>query len=239
MILITRPKEQSKEFTEKLLSRDLAVFQESLYNIKYKNINMICDQNFYYIFPSIHSVNCLVKNNQIKKFTNANIFVIGNKVKKKLLKLGCKKLLEVTDDSQLLIKVLKKNKYIDQKFIYLGSNIINEVFFKNLKEINIKIQRKIIYKTIPTISLSKSLISKISSGKINTAAFYSYLSVKNFLKLLIKHKINSRHLKNNFQIFCLSERIAEQFRIKNFKLISVAKKPQELELVNLIIKTVK
>ena len=82
MILITRPKEQSQDLMLELETKGFIVFQESLYKIKYDKIKINYDKNTYYIFPSINSVNSLVKNNEIKKFVGANILVIGTTVKK-------------------------------------------------------------------------------------------------------------------------------------------------------------
>ncbi len=61
MILITRPKAQSKNLQSKLRSNDYATFQESFYSFKYYQRKVSCHANEYYIFPSVNSVESLKK----------------------------------------------------------------------------------------------------------------------------------------------------------------------------------
>ena len=90
MILITRPKEQSKDLKLLLDARGYKTFLESLYNIRYYKNKVTYNKDIYYIFPSINSVQSLINSKQINKFREAKILAIGNKVKTALKKLGCK-----------------------------------------------------------------------------------------------------------------------------------------------------
>lgn len=234
MILITRPKEQSKDLTVLLNTIGHKVIIESLYKITYHKNKIIYDKNIYYIFPSIHSVNSLVKNKQIYQFKEAKILAVGNKVKQALKDSGCNNVLGFLD-SKILFKFLNKSKHKNSKFSYLCSNVINNEFFYkvNLSKINIK--KEIVYKTLPRLNLTKKLINLLKLNKIIGATFYSQLSAKTFLRLVSKYKI--LNLLRNIDIFCISERVATPFRKKKFNFIYISIKPDQVTLVNTIKKT--
>lgn len=229
MILITRPKEQSQDLILELETKGFIVFQESLYKIKYDKIKINYDKNTYYIFPSINSVNSLVKNNEIKKFIGANILVIGTTVKKALQNLGCKKILASTKDSSELIKVLHQSKFLNVKFIYLCSNIINTDFFNKVKKHKINIHKKIVYKTLPRLKLTNKLINSLKLGHITAALFYSKLAAETFLRLIIKQQLQKKT--KELEIFCLSERIAAPFKKKLFIYVNIATQPNQTAMI--------
>ena len=236
MILITRPKNQSRELIKEFNSRDIKIIQESLYSIRYYNKKISYDKNFYYIFPSIHSVRSLVKNKEIYKLRNAKILAIGQKVKEALIVAGCKKILITSEDSNSLIEILIKPKFVNSSFIYLSSNTVNELFFIKANRNNINIHQKILYQTLPRKSFSKKLIMNLKSKNIKGATFYSYLAAQTFIKLLSNHKI--RLTNKDMKIFCLSERIALSFSKKKFNQIYISPNPNQRALVGLIIKKI-
>ena len=155
MLLITRPKEQSKNLKSILNSKGYKTCLESLYKIKYLKKKIYYDKDNYYIFPSIHSVKSLIKSKQIKNFRDANILVIGYKVKQALIRAGCKKIKLTLNDSDKLIRKIDTTKFKNQKFVYLCSNIINKDFLKKINNYQISFQTKIIYKTIPVSKFQK------------------------------------------------------------------------------------
>ena len=232
MILITRPKAQSKGLKLLLLSKGYKTFQESFYSIKYYNSKIFYNKNYYYIFPSIHAVQSLVKSKQIYKFKDARIFVIGKKVKEALLKSGCNNILVTVKDSDSLIKVLQTSKYCEAKFFYISSNIINKDFFAKIKKYKIYIKKRIIYKTIPAKSFTKTLLISLSLNKIAGVTFYSRLSVDTFLNLLVKYKMLSNV--KTINMYCISKRVAKPLKQKNFKHIYIAEKPNQTALVSSI-----
>lgn len=236
MILTTRPKTQSRELIKEFNSSNIKIIQESLYSIRYYNKKISYDKNFYYIFSSIHSVQSLVKNKEIYKLRNAKILVIGQKVKEALTVAGCKKILITTEDSNSLIKVLNKPKFVNSNFIYLSSNMVNEFFFIKANKNKIDIHRKILYQTLPRKKFTKKLIMNLKSKSVKGATFYSYLAAQTFIKLLSNHKI--RLAKKNIKIFCLSERIALPFSKKKFSQIYISPKPNQKALIGLIIKKI-
>ena len=125
MILITRPKEQSKNLERILNLKGYKTYLESLYKIKYFKKKIYYNKNNYYIFPSIHSVKSLIKSKQIKNFQAANILAIGKKVEQALVSAGCKKILLTSIDSDSLVKKINKYNFIDYNFVYLCSNKVN------------------------------------------------------------------------------------------------------------------
>ena len=207
MILITRPKDQSRNLKSNLEKKGHDIFQEGFYKIQYLKQQVSHDPNTYYIFSSIHSVISLKKNNQILKFRNSNILVIGLQVKK-------------------LLKELKKN------YTYFCSNIINDEFFNEVRKKKINIRKEVVYKTIGIDTLTKKLIESFQLNKIKGVIFYSQLSVKIYIKLLKKYKIFSNS--KSINIYCLSERVAKPLRNKNFDKVYVAKNPNERSLISAI-----
>tara|TARA_Y200000002_G_C22630815_1_gene642403 strand:+ start:719 stop:1441 length:723 start_codon:yes stop_codon:yes gene_type:complete len=229
MILITRPKAQITNLESKLQAKGYSTFQESFYTLRYFKRNVSCDPNVNYIFSSIHSVKSLKKNRQINKFKNANIIVIGQKVKKVLEECGCKNFIAIVPDSLALFKIICSLDYSKRKYIYFCSNITNEDFFTKAYKNKINIKKKIVYKTIGIKKLTNELIKLFQLNKISAVIFYSQLSAKIYARLLSKYKILSNA--KQIQIYCLSDRVAQPLRVKRLGKIHVAKKPNELSLI--------
>ena len=232
MILITRPKEQSKDLKLLLDARGYKTFLESLYNIKYYKNKVTYNRDAYYIFPSINSVQSLINSKQINKFQEAKILVIGIKVKTALKKLGCKIFIKTVEDSSELITFLKKSKLKDSKFIYLGGNITNNDFFEKLNNNNINFEKKVIYKTIPRLRLTNRLVKKIEFYEVKAVLLYSLLATETFLKLLSEQKIKLSRSKVKF--FCISKRVATPLRNNKFKLTYIADKPNQKAIIKSI-----
>ena len=235
MILITRPRAQSKNLQLKLKSNDYDTFQESFYSFTYYRRKVACNANEYYIFPSINSVESLKKNRQISKFRNANILAIGLQVKKILIKSGCKNLIVTTPDSKSMLKIINSPKLKNKSFTYLSSNVVNEDFFIEAHKKKLKIKKKIIYKTISIKTLSNKLIKYFKLKKIKGVIFYSQLPVRIFIHLINKYKIVSNA--EQLHIFCISERVARPLKEHKFNRVYVAKQPNELSMVSLIKKS--
>ena len=236
MILITRLKEQSKELELSLISQGHKTIQENLFNIKYYKNKVFYNRNNYYIFPSIHSVKSLVKNKQIHKFKDANIFAIGKKVKQELINYGCKKIIATTVDSTSLITILATKKFLKAKFIYLCSDIVNNDFFVKTKKHKISIEKKTIYKTLPVKKFTNKLLNNFRLNKIKSVTLYSKLATETFLNLLAKYKMLSQVKK--IQYFCISERVATPLRQKNFSHVYVAAKPNQECLIAIFKKNI-
>ena len=232
MILITRPKEQSKNLETILGLKGYKTYLESLYRIKYLKTKISHNKNNYYIFPSIHSVQSLINSKQINKFQEASILAIGNKVKQALISAGCKKIILTSIDSDTLVKKINKTNFRNYNFIYLCSNIVNTDFLKKTKKYQISLQTKIIYKTIPAIKLQNKLINNLKLGNISGATFLSKLAADTFLSLLSRYDCLSAA--KNINIYCISERVAAPFIHKRFSSVYIAPKPNEDALIQSI-----
>ena len=232
MILITRPKEQSKNLETILGFKGYETYIESLYKIKYLKNRIAYNKNNYYIFPSIHSVHSLINSKQIKKFREANILVIGKKVKQALISAGCKKIILTSIDSDTLVKQIKKIEVKNYNLIYLCSNIVNADFLKKIDKHKINLQIKLIYKTIPAIKFRNKLINNLKSGNISGATFLSKLATDTFLSLLQRYDCLSAA--REIVIYCISERVAAPFKKANFKFVYVAPMPNEDALIKSI-----
>jgi uroporphyrinogen-III synthase len=233
MILITRPKEQSKNLETILDLKGYETYLESLYQIKYLKIKISHNKNNYYIFPSVHSVQSLINSKQIKKFQEANIIAIGNKVKQALINVGCTKIILTSIDSDTLVKKINKTNFRNYNFIYLCSNIVNTEFLKKTEKYQISIKIKIIYKTIPSIKFQNKLINNLKLGNISGATFLSKLAADTFLCILIRY--NCLIIAKEMPIYCISKRVAASFKKANFKFVYIASMPNE----NALIKSIK
>ena len=235
MILITRPKEQSKSIEVSLNSKGYKTYLESLYKITYYKKKISYNKKNYYIFPSINSVQSLINSKQIHKFHEAKILAIGNKVKKALVKAGCKNIIIFSINSDALLREIIKSKFVNFNFVYLCSNIVNKDFLKKISQYKINLQNIIIYKTIPSSKLDKKLVHNLELGNINGAIFLSKLSVETFIRLISKSKCLSVAKKIN--MYCLSDRVAVPLKLKKFKYIYIATSPNESALVKSIKKS--
>jgi uroporphyrinogen-III synthase len=233
MILITRPKEQSKNLETVLNLKGYKTYLESLYKIKYLKKKVFYNKNNHYIFPSVHSVQSLINSKQIKKFQEANIIAIGNKVKQALINVGCTKIILTSIDSDTLVKKINKTNFRNYNFIYLCSNIVNTEFLKKTEKYQISIKIKIIYKTIPSIKFQNKLINNLKLGNISGATFLSKLAADTFLCILIRY--NCLIIAKEMPIYCISKRVAASFKKANFKFVYIASMPNE----NALIKSIK
>ena len=232
MILITRPKGQSKKLKLKLTTRGFKIFQESFYSFKYYKKKVSYKKTNYYIFPSIHAVNSLKKNKQITKFKDAKIFVIGQQVNKALVASGCKNIISIFHDGKTLLKTLQSYPKKDDKFIYFCSNIVNEDFFIKANKQKINIKKIRVYKTIAIKSFTKKLNDSFALNNITGITFYSKLAVDTFLALASKDKILKKAKK--LPVYCISYRVAKPLIHKQFKSVHVAKQPNESDLIKSI-----
>ncbi len=232
MILITRPKKQSKNLESVLNLKGYKTYLESLYKIKYYKNKVFYNTNNYYIFPSIHSVQSLINSKQINNFREANILAIGKKVKQALISAGCKKIILTFNDSDTLVNKIKKTKLINYNFVYLCSNIINKDFLKKTNKHQISLQTKIIYRTILASKLQKKLIKDLKLGNISGATFLSKSAADTFLSLLSRY--NCLSITKNINIYCISERVAAPFQKKEFSSVYTASKPTEDALIKSI-----
>ena len=232
MILITRPKEQSKNLELLLGSKGYETFLESLYNIKYCKNKVSYNKDIHYIFPSINSVQSLINSKQIYKFRKANILAIGKKVQQALEGAGCNKILLVTVDSDSMLKKLNSPKFINCNFTYLCSNVVNQVFLKTIEKYKIRIQKEIIYKTVPSQRMTKKLIQHLKLKNIHGVTFFSKLSVEIFLNLISKY--SSLNLITDIHFYCISERVASVLRLKKLNFVHIALRPNQSSLVRKI-----
>ncbi len=229
MILITRPKEQSKNLKLKLSAKGYKIFQESFYSFEYYKRNVSCNKTNYYIFSSIHSVYSLKKNKQISKFKDSKIFAIGLLVSKALAEAGCKNIIFTFKDSITLLKNIKSLNVENNRFVYFSSNIVNKDFFAQANKLKMNIKKIIVYKTIPIKNFTKKLNNSFSSGDISAVTFYSKFSAEMFLKLTSKYKISQDT--KRLPMYCISERVARPLVRNKYNHVYIAKRPDEKSLI--------
>jgi len=233
IILITRPKTEAENLKARLKDLKIDSHIDSLISFNHykKKINFEPNHNF--LISSIQSVFVIKKNNlnSSKKFKSCNFFVIGERVKNELKKIGAQNIKGTFEDSGKLISYLKN---YDSKlpFTYLCGSTVNEEFIKELHTLNIKFKMNIVYGVKTKQKLSKKTINLIKNHEISSVALYSSFSTKCFLKLINDAELESYVKKIKY--FCLSSKIASILESKNFDHVFYAPKPNQESLIKLI-----
>ena len=223
MILITRLKEDNAMIKKKLDAFKIKSSAEPLYKIKYLSKQINYEDEKIFIVASkqaIRVIHANVKKGNLKK----SIFlVIGKQSSLQLKKIGLKVKL-VAQNSNELIKKIKKNKfYKKNKFEYLCANTFNKDFFLKLCKINKNSKRNILYNLVPNKKFSEKTLKLLRQQKITTILFFSKFACHTFFHLCRSNKLNRNKL-SGIQFITLSKEIADLQCLKAYK-VSWADRP--------------
>ena len=181
MILITRPIESAKKLQLIFNEDSIDTFIEPLTSIHISNRNINL-QNCIYLITSQHAVDFL-ENSIMKDFISKSEFiVIGHATSKKLLRVGAKKIIQISKDSNELLNYFKRSR-IRKKIIYLCGSNRNQSFILNIKKLNTDFSVRQVYKVVPSVKLSQKLIEQLRKRKIKIVLIFSLLNAKLFLSL--------------------------------------------------------
>tara|TARA_Y100000768_G_C23811908_1_gene602231 strand:+ start:133 stop:855 length:723 start_codon:yes stop_codon:yes gene_type:complete len=234
MILITRPRDESDQLAKELSKYKLKTCIEPLIsflpcsNLSFENISAN------YVIGSIRSVDVLEKNfSNFKHILDlGDFYVIGEKVKKKLLSIGLQNVINTFEDSSQLIKFLGQKHFNKNPFIYLCGSVFNIKLIEELKNLGIIVEQKIIYKTVQKKKLSDETTLLIQDEKIDSVVFYSTYTAETFIQLVSNTLIMSKV--RNLRYFCLSPGIANILVKSGFKNVVHCERPNQLEMIQLI-----
>ena len=148
---------------------------------------------------------------------DAQLFVIGKKVKEALVKSGFNNIMKTFDSTTSLLKFIhKKNSYNKIKFEYLCGSVVNDKFVNEMKMKKYSLRKRVVYQVTPFSQLFEKTQIALKNKRIEVVVFYSIYSAKVFLKLLRKHDLLLL-IKKNVKFLCFSERISHH--LDNYKVI--------------------
>jgi len=216
-MLITRPICGALQLAKRCIKCNINYHIDSLANIAILTLaNYTIKQyqimgNLFIIITSQYALNALLN----FKFTMP-IFLVGLKLKKKILELGYKNILFCGDN----IKILRDyiiNNYSNINLLYLRGNVITEnlVTNSNFYTKNISIFESIVYKTIYSNKLQNETIFRLKNNHIKYIILFS-LKIAEIFFFLIEYYGLFIYLKNILYI-TLSDKIADyiNFYIKD------------------------
>ncbi len=242
MILIIRHRNLDIEFKSKLDKNNYNYSYQPVLHFNYVKNKIINSENKIFIIASIQAVKSirLQRNEYFSLIKDAQLFVIGKKVKEALVKLGVNNIIKTFDTTTSLLKFIQKNNFYKKiKFEYLCGSVVNDEFINQMKMKKFTLRKKIVYEVIPAAQLLERTKAVIRNGNIKVIVFYSVYSAKIFLKLLRKYGLLSS-ISRDVRILCFSKRILNHLSSGKFlpnKKIHAIKKPKSELLFQYIKKT--
>ena len=128
--------------------------------------------------------------------------------------------------------MISNRSRIGSSLIYFRGNHISQDLNAKLCAFGYKIDDLITYNTCAASCFSEDFLYKFHSGEIAAASFYSKETAKNYIKLACEHKLQDNH--RQLEAFALSAQIADILLQIKWHRVSVAKKPTEASIVELI-----
>ena len=186
------------------------------------------------MITSKQAVRSLVKKKNIDVIRKSSFIVIGENVKKDLQKINAKNIIVFANDSESLLKKIKRNKKLGgQSLEYLCSNVYNKQFVNELMKLDFKFSLNQVYETAAKGTLMKSTSVALLDGKIDAVVFFSIFTFKIFKKLCKQHGIHKTHL-NRLMYIAFSKRIAEEIKKSNFQ-VKISKVSSLSAIIQLLV----
>ena len=207
MILIIRPKKDSKDILEDIdkINGHIHFEQFSIYKIR--DFDFDFDPNQFFLISSKQTIRSLrrktVLKNQLAK--KGKLFVIGRKVETELKKLNFKMIIKTFLNSSELISYIKQN-YKNQIYInHLTGSVENKKLVVFSKTKNVKLNFIETYTVKFKKSISDKLKNYFKQKKINFMFHYSLKASEVFYETLLDDE--KFYFKNRIVHFCMSSRI--------------------------------
>ena len=238
MILITRPKKDALIFANDLKVLNLATQIESVISIRHRKPKINIEKQNIFLVTSLYAVQALLSlgHKQIYQLKQKSFIVIGNRVAIELKKIGLKKIIFVSSDSDNLITKLKKNKK-KINVNYICSNNYNRELKTKLEGLNLSIELTYAYSVISKKKLSQKTSSLLQQRKIEIVTLYSKETAKVFFDLVRNAKIN-KHKMESITFLCLSKSISNVVQLYKYHNTFHSKRPDKKSFLSLIKKTV-
>ncbi len=210
MILITRPIDKALILKHKLSKHGYKCHVEPLSEIKVKNRNILIKTRYTYLVSSPRVIEYIIKHQS--KNLKIKLLVIGLSSFDKLKQAGFKNLIYGAQDSDDMIKFLKKSNI---KFInYLTGTVRNKNLSIRICKLGISLIEDIIYVTTFKKALSNECISLIKSKKIKQVLIYSKANAQHFINLISKANIEKES--KSLVFLCLSKKIATLLKFRGY-----------------------
>ena len=219
MILIIRHRNLDTEFKLKLDKNNYNYLYQPVLKFNYVKNKIINSENKIFIIASIQAVNSIhsQRDKHFNSIKDAQLFVIGTKVKEALVNLGFSNIVKTFDSTTSLLKFVQKNNFYKKiKFDYLCGSVVNDEFVNEMRIKKFALTKKIVYEITPIGQLLEKTKAAIRNGDIKIIVFYSVYSAEVFLKLLRKYGLLSS-IKRGVRILCFSKRISNH--LSNGKLL--------------------
>tara|TARA_Y100000816_G_scaffold280091_1_gene253085 strand:- start:870 stop:1589 length:720 start_codon:yes stop_codon:yes gene_type:complete len=230
MILITRPKTESKLLQNKLADLGYASVIESLSSFKFNKQEINNIQKKIILISSPRATKILLEKKLLRPDTL--LLVIGKSSALRLKKSGLKNIIYTASNSELMLKYIKRNfknitKNGSYNICYCTSNVSNKIFLKQLEML--RVSKVIIYKTVFKKNLSKKTVQLIKNNKIKICLLYSQENAKRFIKLIHSHDLYKNA--KNIVFLSLSKKIANYIINEGLSKSICALRPNQKSLI--------
>tara|TARA_B100001093_G_scaffold334060_1_gene318996 strand:- start:3429 stop:4160 length:732 start_codon:yes stop_codon:yes gene_type:complete len=240
MILITRPQLEAEELKAKLLDNKIDAHCDPLISFRHNNEwtdhqNML-DVNSVCLFTSIQAALSIEKKYSLNDYLkNVKIVCVGERVSNYLKSKSVSNITNVFRDSDQLIAELDYNNFRPNSLIYFCGNNYNAYLVEQIKSKHIKCELIVVYSVKNADELSMETQLLIKTNDIQSVALYSQFSAHVFMGLLQKANLSDSF--RDKKIFCLSNNIAMNVKLRNFKNIIIPPSPNEVSMIDVIKKS--
>ncbi|MCE3231924.1 MAG: putative uroporphyrinogen-III synthase [Rickettsiaceae bacterium] len=224
--LITRPLEDAKITAQQLAAMGIDSFIEPLLVVE--NIVASCQLPVSGIL--ITSSNAVRSLSKIDKAIP--IIAVGEHTAAVAKEFGFTFVEHADGDVDNLVEyVTAKYKPYD-KFIYACGNVTTGNLTEKLKRSNFDIEEVIVYNASAIENFSSECLSSLKQKAFGIVLLYSPRTAKIFTHLIKKGKLEASL--NNTQVFCLSQNVAEQVKLLEWKKVNTSLFPNNYYLLELI-----
>ena len=241
MILIIRPKIDSKLIFEEMRKNKFNFHHENFSSYTYNKINFNFDESHYFLISSVQAARSIKKNLVFadKLIKQGKIFVIGKKVESELKTIRFKKILKTFSSSQQFIKYIEKKYKRKIQLNHLTGSIKNDDISLLAKNNKIKLVLFETYSIKFKNKITRTLKTLLKKNNIKIMMHYSLKASEVFLKSL--SKTERLFLQDSVIHLCMSSRIKAGLKSKGIyeRHIYVSKKPNHDKLMLLLNNVIK
>ena len=229
MILITRLREDNKTIQKSLSLMKIRSLSEPIYKITFLSKTLREEENKIFIVVSKQTVKAIKHSRNFKHIKKSVFVTVGKQTSLELKRIGLNVKFFAINSSDLISK-LKKNKLHKQNsFEYLCGNYFNKDFMNQIRKLNKKSKKNVLYNVIPNKHFSKNTLLHLKNKKVKMVLLFSKLAFKTFLKIYRAHKLETSII-NEIHFVSLSKEIAQSLKNKKYK-VSWARSPQLQSLI--------
>ena len=224
MILITRLREDNKTIQKNLSLLKIKSLSEPIYKIKFLSKALHEEENKIFIVVSKQTVRAIKHNRNFKQIKKSVFVAVGKQTSLELKRIGLNVKFFAINSSDLISKIKKNKLHKQNSFEYLCGNYFNKDFMTQVRKLNKKSKKNVLYNIIPNKKFSKNTLVHLRNQKVKMVLLFSKLACKTFLKIYRAHKLETSIIKE-IHFLSLSKEIAQSLKNKKYK-VSWARSPQ-------------